>query len=627
MTDTANKKYEVSLEKVHLKYEPDCFVRFVHFIRRDTRDYDAAKHKPIVKINNFTLKSIQHGNAPSTIAKKAKAFDVASDILSCGVSKTKTSPAGTFNVVLASADINYHHIIHPGDHAIIWMRRDRVYPIKKNGTKIDKSIANNKVDSGLKMYGIVTDVRRVFQTMPNGKKLLRYRISGIDFSYFLSLDVYYHSQLADQLKDFKVFQATAVGLTSAKDLTPDVIVKELMKLFLGLGPSQMQKGTAERSRVVNDLLVLPSDIQEVFDASKIKSTDKMAPYTRSTGTFTDILVPQLGIAQYDKGDIEPKKLLKLSGFKILNIGVGTAQPLWSILKSYSNRMLNEMFVDLKVKKVGDEFKLFPTFVLRQIPFTSSAAKIEFKKRKKLDTTSFIELPSIKIPERCIINESIGRSEHERFNLIEIFGYGLQPGVFSLGFQTGFGNYAIDKNSVRRHGPRTMIDRSDFHYPAESDRKKHPSYGSLIPIWINLLADWWLGMHMYETGTFELIGVQEPLSIGDNLYIIREAGTDEIYHIESYEHMYKIEPSVGKKSFRTVVKVTRGQRVDEYPVYASGRIDENSQLDIGLSDTEFEGTARASNAVSEKQDAAIAEVEVPKKNSKTTTKGKDTKENG
>jgi hypothetical protein len=131
---------------------------------------------------------------------------------------------------------------------------------------------------------------------------------------------------------------------------------------------------------------------------------------------------------------------------------------------------------------------------------------------------------------------------------------------------------------------------------------------LIPQWINLLADWWLGAHTLESGTIECVGLEEPISLGINVEIDRPHSVNELYHVQGYTHRYAVNPD-GHKIFRTTLTLTRGQRVDEYPIYVGTQINEEKDIDIGFSDTEFTGSARPGDSDSENV-SAIDETELP-----------------
>ena len=58
------------------------------------------------------------------------------------------------------------------------------------------------------------------------------------------------------------------------------------------------------------------------------------------------------------------------------------------------------------------------------------------------------------------------------------------------------------------------------------------------------------------GTFQCIGITEPITVGDNLEI-----DHVVYHIEGVIHNCSINVSNGVKSFRTIIKASHGVSVN------------------------------------------------------------------
>lgn len=595
---------------------PDCFVRVLRFIRRDTRAYVDSLKRPKTLVNKGV--GIRHKLDDTTEETKSIALDIASDIISCTISKSKAQPVGSFTLLLSAGDINYHHAIHPGDHIFIWMKRNRVVNMRKGkNTLIDDSIANNDVSSGLKLYGVITGVRRLFRAETNGRKTLVYQITGKDFGYFFEASVYYNAAATGLISDTKVFEMTGFG-TFGAPRAPDEMVRKLVDVYLGVGlPGATLKitrngQTQERNIAENLQMFVPPGTQDIFGQGL---------------TFTDVLKKRIGIEKYYTGIIPTTE--PMNGYKPFHIDVGSNYPLWSALQAYSNPTINEMFLDLKIAEVTDTEgritkKLFPTFTFRQIPFTSNKAASAYAVSDKLITYSeFTNLPRIKIPEKFVLSEDLGRGDHERFNFIELFGiYGGGDDLVTVPLQMLQGNYAIDVASVKRYGLRPIIMRTDYPQVDKNFlQKAAPDFkdvtATMVAKWINLLADWYLGAHTLESGSIQCIGIEEPLSIGDNIELSRQKGVSELYHVEGYTHTYVVEPERGSKTFRTSIEVTRGQRVDEYPIYSSGTLNEDDQLDIGLTDGDLENMSRSESSSSASGDGTtgISTQETPENRKK------------
>lgn len=637
---------------------PDCYARIIRYKRRDTRDMVTVdgNPRPEPKVLDISNSTALKGRAMLYGANKADrewadshVFDIASDIISCTISKTKSSPVGRFDLMLSSADINYHHVLHPGDYIAIFMKRNRTNPMVKNDKAGNEKIFNNDKNSGLKTVGIITDVRRIFRTLPNGRKVLRYRVSGSDLGHLFEMEIYYNQATSSQLETgignlmFNQLMMpnknqSSVGVTtqalalSELPASPDQLVRGLLKFFLGeeIGKASFIKPIAgnDNLEIPNKILFMPRGVDKIFypqDRVKIslplpgdrlgRRAEHIIPANKNVKfdstvrpadfTFMDVLRLRFGVEGYKSDNYNPQDPSPaLSGTKLLMVDSGTDQPLWSMLSSYANLIVNEMLFDFKLHTDGDGIaRIYPTFTLRQIPFTTTTAKQLFS-QSKIDATCFINLPRLKVKENCIYSEDMGRGNALRHNFIQVWGVG-DSGAGSLNtpaFQASAGNAAIDVGSIKRYGLKTMLMQSDFFVTNPQDTVNNINW---LPAWSSLANDWWMGAHTYESGVFNLIGIEECVSVGDNLEIERKSGTHELYHIEGYTHMYEVAVD-GKKSFATNVIVTRGQRIDEYPVYVTHEIDPDKVSDVGFTDVEYEGTART-----DKSEKAISPKETPK----------------
>jgi hypothetical protein len=77
-----------------------------------------------------------------------------------------------------------------------------------------------------------------------------------------------------------------------------------------------------------------------------------------------------------------------------------------------------------------------------------------------------------------------------------------------------------------------------------------------PIWARILGDALIGGHLRMNGTFNCIGITEPITVGDNLEV-----DHVVYHIEQVMHKCAINPMTGVKSFRTSIKASHGVSVN------------------------------------------------------------------
>ncbi len=566
---------------------PDCFVRFFAFTKRDTTNdnvehidteeisiEDEGKIDTVKGVTGIVVEPISHEDAMAV-----KQIDATDDILSCQVNKDKSRAAGTFSIVLAPGNHNYHQEIYPGDHVLIFMKR--------NG-EVDFNNLAHSLDSGLKMYGVVQSVRKNFSVDESGMKQLRYTVAGDDFGHFFETDIYFNAILAEKLSTDPVgVLYPTLGSTLDLDMAnPGANVSVLIDAFVGnkLTPTLSPSKFATPNKVFS----IPGPILDFFGLDAIGT---------QTGTFRDILHREIGILRYSDTDVNPTAT-DLPGTKFINIDTGSKHTLWSVLQTYSNTCMNEMFLDMKPSDTDDGLR--PTLVLRQIPYTT----LSFGRATnyQLGYTEFTNLPRLIVDEDVIFEEDIGRAEGDRHNFIQLTGNAFSS--LGLGdstvFQTLMGNFAIDTESISRYGLKAFFQHSDYdlnvpglrglirdvtadNIAAKVNEYLQSSNDSnsltLIPEWIKFYSDWFMRAHLFETGNFTLIGIEEPISIGDNLQVNRPNGNSELYHIQSYAHSYSVSGG-GMKTFRTHVGVTRGQMVDGSPIRDSDN--------IGISNTRTRG---------------------------------------
>lgn len=566
----------VKLPNDRISVNPGCVVRFFRFPYRDT----LAPNVLQTKADKFQLTGIVHDENPDrTLATEE--LDASADVISCSTTKSKDRAAGTFSMVLAPGNANYHAALHPGDHVLIFMKRDR-RAFKQQGGIVGAGaagffglsgiggISGNTVDSGLKMWGVVTSVRVSRATDPNtGTNSVRYNISGEDFGHFFETDVYFNHVIAERLKidGIRVFRQAFNWAVNLEWGSPSKNISDLLDSFIG---NQINtQALVSTFATPNQNFVIPAAIAAYFGRGL------------SAQRLTNIVQRQIGVLEYATTSPVPKVADELTGTKFVQIDLGNAFSLWSMLQAYGNTLVNELFVDLKPDANGH---LVPTFVARQMPWTSTKASTGIG----LPTTRFISLPRLVLSDRRhIFAEDFGRNEQGRFNFIQIWGTGTlfdgsqnwQPE------QVIHGNFALDRQSVRRYGVRAMVNTTDADLDLRSlhgqvndpksvskllknKQSDKPSI-TFVTKWARLMADWFLPLHMLEAGSIQTVGIEEPLSIGDNIEIVREATKQrEVYHVQSYSHSFGVDPGTGKVQFRTTMSLTRGQLETEQPIFTA-----------------------------------------------------------
>jgi hypothetical protein len=228
---------------------------------------------------------------------------------------------------------------------------------------------------------------------------------------------------------------------------------------------------------------------------------------------------------------------------------------WSIVYSYLNDTLNEMFTTYRVDPDG---YVFPSVVVRQKPFSNEYFDFKNSARMEMPLTYFMELPRWKIAPDLVIEHDLGRDEAARINFVQVFTRSVSDNdALNSSAQIAMKNFVYDKNDILRNGIKPYIATSNFDFPDTKRKVLHAS------MWAEVVGDWLIGGHLKQNGTLSCMGIVEPISVGDNLEY-----NNIVYHIEDVSYKMQIDAE-GKKMFNTIFTISYGMslKTDELrPVY-------------------------------------------------------------
>jgi hypothetical protein len=234
----------------------------------------------------------------------------------------------------------------------------------------------------------------------------------------------------------------------------------------------------------------------------------------------------------------------------------------------------------------------PTVVVRQKALTSNhyrkgkpvgESKSKVDKAERKIVSRHLEMPRWRIAPELITDINLGRDEAARINYVQIYTRTISTNdQKNRAAQTGLGNYVVDIEDIERHGLRPYIATAQFDLP-ENDGNKVSNKGRE---WAQLVADFLIGGHLREAGTIQLMGVEEPISVGDKLQL-----GYTVFEIDAVNHTMAVAPN-GKKMFRTNLQVSFGMDIrsnQERPVYPemdhtdahTMRVEEFTETDGGI----------------------------------------------
>lgn len=504
----------------------------------------------MLQANNETINNV--ASTQGNLDENTPVVVIRNDVVRCSVTKNKSSNAGQFSITLKRGkqvkdgatlpvDIDYLNVIHPGDWIMIYL--------KKTGGKID--ISSIKSDSGLKMVGIVRNIRYVeTDDESTGKPRLEYVVTGDDFGAVFDMNIFFNPLinqsiassllgakfLSDAINSVKGAKLPAKG-NLLKDFSPDNIIKKLIKFYLGAN------SPLDSASSVNEAWYIPRNMAVRFKP-EIKN--------KKSAAFVDILsTARIGLQKYVNGDL--KSIENLPGATYVT-SLPSEGTVWSVLQYLQNSIANEMYTELVKDANGN---LQPSLILRQVPFSNKSKQDTnvFEQSKRFgvsleqipnDTqkTFFTDLPKFNINSSDIKDKNIGKSDYEKINHLLVVPKLDGSSNLDLAYAS-----AVNTPSIQRYGLKTYNGQTSYILsPTLGDPTK------VCKFFLHLIMDWFFLAHHLFNGTVTIDGPDEHIEIGNNLFI---KDIQQLFHIEGYNHIYEQLPG-GEISYTTAITVSRGQ---------------------------------------------------------------------
>lgn len=490
-------------------------------------------------------------------------------VLHLNVSSSKNSHLTQLGALLRP-NLNYLAEIMPGDWIFAWMAHDS-RTIDAAIKAVQEGKAANGFSSGLKFMGRVGSCRKVLTQDPGGPRYVRYNLTASGFQEF-DASLFYEPHLAENFPAIGAYFA-ALGLklnelVGESGISVNLVLRRLLDLLLGQGVPRnlgLENGDDDlRSTTGLDApysYAVPTAVGSVLGKTQKSKPDLLAA--------ADIIEFVYGRQEYDGGEfsvgdleLDEDQLGSLIGSRMNPRGakgdsnrrftgndmLGEFLPMppdfsghsvWSILDHYLNQAVNEMYTCLRVNAQG---KIVPTLVARQKPFSTEFAPDD------PPVTKFLSLPRWVVDPILVRKVDVGRSDALRVNFVHVYGDDGPQTMNPVAGQIVLAPPYRDDLDIARNGLRPYM-QTVANQPTENIT------GEAAKKWMAILADQLMGQQLTLTGLLEMVGVQAPICVGDNL-----EWDGAVFHIESVTHTASIEPG-GKKSFLTTCALTHGLSAD------------------------------------------------------------------
>lgn len=539
------------------------------------------------------------GDPASGAAQRGeKPLIIFDDCIQLSITRSLRSHTKNLSAVLKSASINYlsANYVLPGDWIFAWCHNN-IENTRQLINKLQKREPANDFMSGLKFIGRVHSIRRKL-SVNKRVKTLTYTLEAVGFQE-LDTQFYYDVQLAGSIAqggpreiakfmasiglDWTAFAASQLETAGTIKDNMSLLIPALIDAIIGKGYSNTLANTP-LNRALDGNGVEKGVVVKGGPKARVTALDRDVPYSYMLPAscakilgktpldktrvdvfgYADILRLLIGVQEYDTADSDkPSRgfwpVLQNEGntdsryfcnepckgtYLVTQEATFINRPLWQILQQFLNQAINDMYTALKV---GPDGSIFPTLVVRQIPFSTQV--IEEDPLFKL--TRFLELPRWKIDPIMVSDLDVGRSDATHFNLVKL------TGDLSLYSQNERSSPA---RQIIRNPPifdDIDIGRSGIHsyMAAVNCTVQDVARTDGLRVWTIAVADWQIGSQYTLNGTMTCSGIQTPIAEGDNIEF-----EGIVYHIEGISDNCSI--SKQRKTFSTTLYLTNGMPADQ-----------------------------------------------------------------
>lgn len=527
------------------------------------KDFRTQDREKVLRVVDPGL-NVSTEEATADPVHEKPALLLSSQIESWSTQESKQSPTSCAVFTLAPV-APFAHLIRAGDWILFWAFNNtedynRVRQSVESILEDKPAKAPNEFGDGLRFVGRCNSPKRDAMVDPGtGVHRTVFTLTAVGFGEFTS-DVYYTPAFAALQKDLEnnlpgQLATMSENLDEALDhlqMTTNEFTRFWLGTFLGRGPSNnLSAPTGEDSSLDNKDTVVLSPNDTLLVPTTVAKLLNVSTEPNGSVTYFDILHRFVGIQGPGSGGdsisrMVPGNVDAVSGKYILSSVVFDTK-VWSLLSQFSNAPINEMFTSLRV---GRDRHVRPSFMLRQIPYSSKLAATEASS-DLFRITAFSELPRWVISPKLVVKELLGPSDSLHYNFIQISGIqyiGNDP-ISSTSAALIEAPPIADVADIRRSGLKKYATMLSSLLVEPEDNNTKTTIGER---YTSFLADIFFNQHYKWNGSIMMHGSQLPIAIGDN---VEYRGA--IYQLEALNHQGGVDPTSGRRFWRQNLQVSNG----------------------------------------------------------------------
>ena len=476
--------------------------------------------------------------------------------VSIQTSKSKSSPEGTFNIVLAPYK-NWNSTLTEGSWIAILMSNE---PIQ------EKDLKKANKDQ-VKMLGRIESIRCETQMQDDATRKTLYYVSGVDWGSVFNSILYIDNLISAPNDPQNQGNLAAIAIRNALFGTTGVPKSFAVRQNLANILDIMGKNLGGYTKVGDTIGRLSNSIYEFQMPPEVANFFNFidAQGNRINATTINKIVALITGSLVDYDDYQDSE--ESVGF-IDSFSLQGTHSLWQVLIENSNPALNEMFTDMSwfddnTVQLRLHNRIRP-FAYKG--FTPAAANSESLK----SYFQFIQVHNLEDNE--VISINAGTNWRDKFNFIEIKPQFQEFAVVANWYKQK--SQVFDPIAFEREGFRPLIlDTKQFPSGGKSSLPNDVGIDwNQLEVWAKLCREWYFGTHKLLNGTIILHGSTEYISVGNNIRFdaglinptpnINFASNSKnknhyiLAHVENVAHTFSVSPE-GARQYRTTIQFVRG----------------------------------------------------------------------
>jgi len=518
---------------------------------------------------------------------------------SISTSKSKSSPAGTFEIRLAPT-FNWVTRITVGSWLALLMSPEQDIP---QTTNVFPGFVDEKT---FKMLGRINSVRLVTTVnQETGARQTEYIVEGEDWGSVFNTKLYMDpvarnnnfetgsavghaarilldNMITDWVQDGDPLPSSSEVVTSLIDLWGDPL-SLISGAFSKLTPSILLTSQSQFKLPIEVAIYMGLASGSGIPAVNMASLIKPLIDGRLTGDDS-----YSGDAKEAFGFPDPRSFFGTHTF-------------WQLLIDNCNTTLNELVTDVRFENGKAKLALYK----RIKPFVTDPSFALTNSDLKDIISEFKYVKKIEVPYEEVLNINAGTNWRDKINFVEVLPQPLLNQT-NLGNQTKQDSQEKDLVAFERDGFMPLIEK--VNYMPYTGGKPMPLEATK---WKSLLRQWYFNTHNLLNGAVTFIGRQEYIQVGDNIKINSKvfgaapfnefqskfdtAGIDTylLGHIENVSHQFTVD-DFGARSFYTTVQFSRGIIADTngQPVggaITTGAVDHDAEALINAAEKDIHDT--------------------------------------